>query len=374
MKRSVLVDYVRTPFDYAEKGALRKVRPDDLGVALIKALVKRNALKTDEIEDVICGCAFPEAEQGLNVARMMALQAGLPQSVAGQTINRFCGSSMQAIHQAVGAIALGAGDLFICLGIESMSRVPILGYNPLPNPALMKACPQAYMSMGETAENLARSHDISRDAQEEFALRSQQKAHKAEQDGYFKDEIIPIEALSKDGCIRPDATKDSLQSLKPAFDQKGTITAATASPLTDGASAVLVCSEDYARQNGLTPLAAVKSIAISGCAPETMGLGPVYASQKALQRAALDLDDMALIELNEAFGAQALACLKDMNLAEDRLNLDGGALALGHPLGATGARITGKLASLMAREKAPFGLATQCIGGGQGIATVLEAL
>jgi acetyl-CoA acyltransferase len=331
-----------------------------------------------DIEDLILGCAFPEAEQGLNIARLVALLAGLPQSVAGATINRFCGSSMQSIHLAAGAIALKAGHAFICAGVESMSRVPMMGYNPLPNPVLAEAVPGAYMSMGITAENVARKYGIERSAQEEFALVSQRRATAARQAGKFKDEIVPIpqgtETINSDGCIREDTSAEGLAGLKPAFDEKGTVTAGTSSPLTDGAAACLVVSAEYAKAHGLKAMARVKSIAVAGCAPEIMGIGPVAASGKALQRAGLSVKDIDVVELNEAFAAQAIACMRDLKLDPEKTNIDGGAIALGHPLGATGARITGKAAQLLGRESKQFALATQCIGGGQGIATILEAL
>ncbi|HLF96094.1 MAG TPA: thiolase family protein, partial [Methylococcaceae bacterium] len=278
-----------------------------------------------------------------------------------------------------GAIRMGAGDVFICAGVESMSRVPMGGFNPLPNPALYAAYPQAYMSMGETAENLARKYGIDRARQEAFALASQQKVFAAQQKGLLAAEIVPIEAsqvgyVEQDGCPRPDTSLEGLAKLAPAFLQDGSVTAGTSSPLTDGAAAVLVCSEAYADAKGLEKLARIKSIAVSGCAAEIMGIGPVAASRRALARAGLRLQDMDIVELNEAFAAQSLAVLQDLPVPMDKLNLDGGAIALGHPLGASGARITGKAASLLQREKKRYALATMCIGGGQGIATVLEAI
>ena len=285
---------------------------------------------------------------------------------------------MQSIHMAAGAIQMNAGEAFICAGVESMSRIPMGGYNPMPNPELFKMLPAAYIGMGETAENVARLYNLTREQQDEFAVLSQQKAASAQQKGNFIDEIIPIVSkygtIDADGCIRPGTSSADLANLKPAFMADGTVTAATSSPLTDGASATLVCSEDYARQHGLTPLARIKSIAVSGCAPETMGLGPILATKKALQRAALKIEDINIIEINEAFASQSIACIQDLNIPMERVNLDGGAIALGHPLGATGARITGKAAALLSRENKRYALATQCIGGGQGIATILESL
>jgi acetyl-CoA acyltransferase len=285
---------------------------------------------------------------------------------------------MQAVHMAAGAIQLGAGEAFVCAGIESMTRVPMMGFNPLLNPTLMESCPEAYVSMGTTAENLARQYQITREAQEAFAVQSHRKAAAAKASGKLDEELVPIladgEVIEADGCVRADTSAEALADLKPAFDQNGTVTAGTSSPLTDGAAACLVCTEDYAAQHGLEPLARIRSIAVAGCAPETMGLGPVAASRKALGRARLELADIEVIELNEAFAAQALACVHDLGIDQATLNLDGGAIAFGHPLGASGARITGKAAALMKREGARYGLATMCIGGGQGIATVLEAL
>ncbi|MFZ5789445.1 MAG: thiolase family protein [Pseudomonadota bacterium] len=377
-RSAVIVGYARTPFHFAHKGALARVRPDDLAATAVKAVIERAGVPTEDIEDLFMGCAFPEGEQGLNVARLTVLLAGLPQSVAGATVNRFCGSSMQGIHNAAGAIALGAGDLFVCAGIESMSRVPMMGFNPLPHPGLMERVPGAYMAMGITAENLVRKYKISRERQEEFALKSQQRAAAAQAAGKLDPEIAPVgsgnDLVAKDGCIRPDTTLEGLKGLKPAFEASGTVTAGTSSPLTDGASAVVVAAEDYAKAHGLKPLARIKSIAVAGCAPEIMGIGPVAATKKALARAKLALSDIDVVELNEAFAVQVLACADELELDLDKTNLDGGAIALGHPLGATGARITGKAAQLLKREGKEFALATQCIGGGQGIATILEAV
>ncbi len=377
MSKAVIAGYVRSPFHFAGKGALTKVRPDDLAAAVVKGLIDKTGIKPDDIEDLLLGCAFPEGEQGLNVARLIGLIAGLPQTVAGATVNRFCGSSMQAIHMAAGAIATGSGQAFICAGIESMSRVPMMGFNPMPNPKLAAEIAGAYMSMGETAENLAKKYQIPRAEQEELAVISHRRATAARQAGKFTDEIIPIaagkETVTSDGCIREETSKEALAGLKPAFDQNGTVTAGTSSPLTDGASACLVVSEDYAKANGMKILARIKSSAVIGCAPEIMGIGPVGATNKALKRAGLTLKDIDIIELNEAFAAQSIACMRDLKIDVDKMNIDGGALALGHPLGATGARITGKAAALLKRESKQFALATQCIGGGQGIATILEA-
>jgi acetyl-CoA acyltransferase len=377
MKNVFIAGYVRSPFHFAIKGALARVRPDDMLAAVIQGLLQKTGVPGEDLEDLIVGCAMPEGEQGLNVARLTGLLAGLPISVAGTTVNRFCGSSMQAIHMAAGAIQLGAGEAFIAGGIESMSRVPLGGFNPLPNPKLAAAT-QAYISMGETAENLARKYKIGRERQEQLAVDSHARAAAAEAAGKFADEIVPIAAgnqrVEKDGCIRPGTDLKTLAGLKPAFDEKGTVTAGTSSPLTDGAAATLIVSEDYAKAHGLQPLAKLRSIAVAGCAPEIMGIGPVEATRKALKRAGLALKDIDVIELNEAFAVQALACMDDLGIDWAKTNIDGGATAIGHPLGATGARITGKAAQIMRREGKHFALSTQCIGGGQGITTILEAV
>ena len=378
MENVVIAGYARSPFTPANKGELTKVRPDELAAQVIKGLIERTGVDSGDIEDLIVGCAFPEGEQGLNMARLIGFLAELPLSVAGVTVNHFCGSSMQAVHMAAGAMRMNAGDVFICAGVESMTRVPIMGFNPLPHPGLYESHPEAYMSMGETAENVAGKYQISRRQQDEFALASHTKAAAAQAGGKLSDEIVPIvhngATVDRDGCIRPDTTLDALADLKPAFDEKGTVTAGTSSPLSDGASAILVCSEEYAEKHGIEPLARVKSIAVAGCAPEIMGIGPVAATKKALQRAGLGAADIDIVELNEAFASQSLACIRDLGLDADTVNVDGGAIALGHPLGATGARITGKAAQLLKREGGTYALATQCIGGGQGIATILEAV
>lgn len=375
MEKSVVIcGFKRSPMHFANKGDLTKVRPDDMAAAVVKALVADTGVNPDDIEDLLMGCAFPEAEQGFNIARLVVNNADLPISIGGATLNRFCGSSMTAIHIAAGQIQMGAGEAFICAGVESMSRIPMGGFNPMPNPALYAKYPQAYIGMGETAENLAKKYSISRDAQEEFAVNSHKKAAAAAASGKFDDEIVAIGDVKSDGTIRADSSKEALSGLKPAFDKDGTVTAGTSSPLTDGSAAVLVCSEAYADKHKLPKLARIKSIAVAGCQAEIMGIGPVPATQKALDRAALKLSDIDIIELNEAFAAQSLAVLKEMGLDESKVNIDGGAIALGHPLGTSGARITGKAASLLKREGKKYALATMCIGGGQGVATILEAI
>ena len=378
MESVVIAGYARSPFHFAHKGLMAKVRPDDLAAQVVRGLVEKTGVSVDDIEDLILGCAFPEGEQGFNMARLVALLAGLPITVAGTTGNRFCGSSMQSIHNAAGAIQMGAGEVFICAGVESMSRVAMGGFNPMPNPVLHEMIPGAYMSMGETAENVGREYGISREEQEEFAVLSQQKASDAQTAGRLQDEIVPIQlgdiVIESDGCLRPGTTIEDLAGLKLAVDENGSVTAGTSSPLTDGAAATLVCSENYAVQHGLDPIVRIKSIAVSGCKPETMGLGPIFASRKALSRAGLDANDIDVIEINEAFATQSIASIRDLELDIGKVNIAGGAIAIGHPLGATGARITGKAAQVLKRDGGRYALSTQCIGGGQGIATIMETL
>ncbi|MED5228108.1 MAG: thiolase family protein [Pseudomonadota bacterium] len=378
MKNVVIAGYARSPFHFAHKGLLAKVRPDDLAAQVVRGLIDRTGVNVDDIEDLILGCAFPEGEQGFNMARLVVLMAGLPISVAGTTINRFCGSSMQSIHNAAGAIQMNAGEVFICAGVESMSRVTMGGFNPMPNPALLESNPAAYISMGETAENVGKEYNIDRKEQEQFAVLSQQKAADAQSLGKLEQEIVPIQmnglTVDTDGCLRPGTSAEDLAGLKLAFDENGSVTAGTSSPLTDGAAATLVCSEAYAQKNGLEPIARIKSIAVSGCKPETMGLGPIFASRKALARAELSADAIDVVEINEAFATQSIASVRDLGLNMDKVNIDGGAIAIGHPLGATGARITGKAAQILKREDGRYALSTQCIGGGQGIATVMETV
>jgi acetyl-CoA acyltransferase len=370
MKNAVIVGYARSAFTPAYKGSLAKVRPDDLAANVVNGLIARTKINVADIEDLLLGCSFPEGEQGLNIARLTVMLAGLPDHIAGATINRFCGSSMEAVHIAAGKIALSAGDLFIAAGVESMSRVPMTGFNPLPNPELYKTRPAAYMSMGLTAEHVAEVCGVSRLQMEEFALASHQKA--ANHD--LSAEIIEVAGVKVDGCVRADSSLASLANLSPAFKEGGLVTAGTSSPLTDGAAAVIVAAEDYADKHGLPKLARIKSIAVAGGAPEKMGLAPIAASNKALARAGLQPSDIDVAEVNEAFAAQAIPCIAQIGLKPEVVNIHGGAIALGHPLGATGARIVGKAARLLHDGGGKYALATQCIGGGQGIATVLEKI
>jgi acetyl-CoA acetyltransferase family protein len=372
----VIAGYARSPFHFAKKGGLINLRPDDLAAQVLKGLVDRLDLDPAALEDVIMGCAYPEAEQGMNIARIASFRAGFPETLGAATINRFCGSSMSSVHYAAGQIMLGAGDAFLCAGVESMTRVPMGGFNISPNPTLMQDMPQVYMPMGLTAEEVAKRFDISRSEQEAMAVESHAKAANARERGLFVDEIVPVTTpdgvVSEDGCIRPGTSLEGLAGLKPAFG--GTVTAGTASPLTDGSAAVLVCTEDFARAHGLEILARIKGVAVAGCPPEIMGMGPVYATRKLLQRAGLNIADIDLVEINEAFASQSIACVRELGLDMAKVNLDGGAMAMGHPLGATGARITGKAASLLKRQGGRYAVATQCIAGGQGIATLLEAV
>lgn len=379
----VIVDAIRTPMGRSRGGVFRNVRAEALSAHLMKEILKRNpAVKPDEIEDVIWGCVIQTLEQGFNIARNASLLAGLPQSVSGQTVNRLCGSSMTAIHAAVGAIKSGVGDVYICGGVEHMGHVPMThGFDGAPELSLNTA--KASAMMGLTAEMLTQTHQISRQQQDEFALASHQKAYAAWKNGEFKNEMVSVEGHDADGApllvdfdevVRPDANLADLGKLKPAFNPKGSVTAGNSSALSDGASCVLVMSADKAKALGLKPLAKIVAMASSGCNPSIMGIGPVPASQKALKRAGLDISNIDYFELNEAFAAQSLSVMKDLKMLDrmDRVNLKGGAIALGHPLGCSGARITGALAHVLNEKGGEFGLATMCIGMGQGVATILQ--
>jgi acetyl-CoA acyltransferase len=375
--KSVVAAYARSPFHFAKKGALAGVRPDTMAAQVVKGLFQRNPIDPSLLEDVILGCAYPEASQGNNLARIVGLLAGLPLEVGGTTVNRFCGSSMQAIHMAAAQIEAGMGDAFLCVGVESMTMVPRGDSNFSPNPELL-AHSDAYISMGETAENVAQRYGVSRGDQEAMAVESHRKAARAREEGRLRDEIVPIQpesgdAIAADGCIRPNTSLQALAALRPAFRPDGVVTAGTSSPLTDGASAVLVTSDEFAALHNLSPSARIRSFASVGCDPAIMGIGPIPATRKALRRAGLAVGDLDVVELNEAFASQALACIRELDLDPKTVNLDGGGMAIGHPLGATGARLVGKAASLLRRERGRYALATQCIGGGQGIATILEA-
>ena len=376
MRNAVIVGYKRSPFTFARKGEMANIRPEDILSQTINQLLNEIQINKNDIEDIITGCAYPEGAQGNNIAKIVSFMTDMPEHVAGMTVNRWCGSSMQAIHDATGAIAINSGDVFLCCGVESMTFIPMNGLTYDPHPQLSKDNPNVYMSMGITAENVAKKFDISRKEQQEFAISSHYKANLARESNLFDNEIVSItnndEKINKDGGIRPNTSHEILDGLKLAFDENGTVTAGTASPLTDGASAVIVCEEEYAKKNNLNILARIKSTAVVGCPPELMGLGPINASKKALKRANLSISDIDIVELNEAFASQSLACIKELKMDINKVNIHGGAIALGHPLGATGARITGKVATLLQNKNKKYGLATQCIGLGQGIATVLE--
>lgn len=373
---AVIVDWARSPFHRAHKGELRTVRPDDLASQVISGLIQRNDIDVAEFDDLILGCAYPEAEQGYNLGRLVTALSGFPESVPGMTINRLCGSSMHAILSAVSSIESGWGDCFMCAGVESMSRVKRRGFNWSPNPKLSVEWPQAYVEMGQTAENVAEKWDIGRNEQEEFALQSHVNSSSAANQGNFDDELIEIISdsgtVSRDGCIRPGTSLEAMSNLRPVFSESGTVTAATSSPLTDGAVALIVCSEEYASINGLNPLARIVSGTVSGCKPELMGIGPVSATRKLLDNTGWDLDSIDVIELNEAFSSQSLAVISELGIDQSRTNIDGGAISIGHPLGASGARITGKAASILDRSGSSRAIATMCIGGGMGMAMALE--
>ena len=376
MRNAVIVGYKRSPFTFARKGEMANIRPEDILSQTINQLLNEIEINKNDIEDIITGCAYPEGAQGNNIAKIVSFMTDMPEHVAGMTVNRWCGSSMQAIHDATGAIAINSGDVFLCCGVESMTFIPMNGLTYDPHPQLSKDNPNVYMSMGITAENVAKKFDISRKEQQDFAISSHYKANLARESNMLDNEIVSIknndDKINKDGGIRPNTSHEILDGLKLAFDENGTVTAGTASPLTDGASAVIVCEEEYAKKNNLNILARIKSTAVVGCPPELMGLGPINASKKALKRANLSISDIDIVELNEAFASQSLACIKELNMDINKVNIHGGAIALGHPLGATGARITGKVATLLQNNNKKYGLATQCIGLGQGIATVLE--
>jgi acetyl-CoA acyltransferase len=390
-KDAVIVSAVRTPVGKAKKGGLATVRPDEMSATVIQALLQRTPnLDPAEIEDVVFGCAFPEGEQGMNIARMIALRAGLPDTVPAETINRYCSSGVQSIAHVAYMIKAGDIEVGIGGGVESMSMVPMMGYKFSPNPHFAMELPHYYTNMGLTAENVAVKYGISREAQDEFALKSNQKAAKAVESGLFDPELVPIDVEIKeyvDGRVekksftvkrdegpRADTSMEALAKLKPAFKEGGMVTAGNASQMSDGAAAVMVMSEEKAAQLGLKPLARFVSFAVGGVPPELMGIGPVAAIPKALKLAGLTLNDIDLIELNEAFAAQSLAVIRQLELDESKVNVNGGAIALGHPLGCTGAKLTTQLIYEMGRRKSKYGMVTMCIGGGMGAAAIFENL
>ena len=376
--RAVIADWRRSPFTRAHKGELSSVRPDELGAQVIRALMTESSLDPTQIDDIIVGCAYPEGEQGYNIGRILSFLGELSHEIPGCTVNRLCGSSMQSILSASANIIAGLGDCFLCGGLESMSRVKRRGFNWSPHPHLKEEYPEAYVNMGITAENVASLHGVSRFEQESFALESHRKAAKSASEGLFSDEIVTISAndseVSVDGCIRPETSLDSMAKLKPAFIGDGSVTAATSSPLTDGAVFSIVCSEDFAISQSLSPIAAIVTGSITGCAPDLMGLGPISATRDVLSKTGWHISDVDVIELNEAFSSQSIVCMNELGFDSSKINIDGGALAIGHPLGASGARITCKAASIMQRTGGKKAIATMCIGGGMGMAIALEAL
>ena len=390
MNQAVIVGAARSAVGRAVKGSLSAVRPEDMLAQVLRATVERAGVDPARIEDVIIGCAFPEAEQGLNVARLAALKAGLPVSVSAQTVNRQCASGLQTIAMGAWQIMTGSADVVLAGGVESMSRVPIPGQAFRADPDLMEQRPGAYLNMGLTAENLAREHDISREDQDAFALRSHQRAGAAQAGGRFDDQIVPLDveglvgngsraearslSFAHDEGIRSDTSAAKLAALRPVFHSQGTVTAGNSSQMSDGAAAVVLMNEDQAHAEGLVPLARFRSYATAGVDPETMGIGPVSAIPKALKQAGLDLDDVDLVELNEAFAAQALAVIRSLELDEEHTNVNGGAIALGHPLGATGSKLTAQILAELKERDQEIGMVTMCVGGGMGAAGIFERL
>ncbi len=391
MSSPVIVSAVRTAVGKAPKGMLSATRPDDMAAVAIRAAIERvPGLKSEDVEDIYIGCAMPEAEQGMNVARLAALRAGIPYTVPALTLNRFCSSGLQSISFAVDRINSGAADCIVAGGTESMSLIPMGGHKVAPNPALIESYPEAYLSMGLTAENLARDFNIGREEQDAFALESHRKAVAAMEAGRFRDEIVPFPVhqvllensrrITRDSVFdgdegpRRDTSMDALAKLKPAFKANGTVTAGNASQMSDGAAAVVVMSEEKARAMGIRPLARFLAFAVAGVRPEIMGIGPVEAISRALRQSGLKLSDIDLIELNEAFAVQALAVIREAGLDRAKVNVNGGAIALGHPLGCTGSKLTATLLYEMQRRGAKYGMVTMCVGGGMGAAGIFERL
>lgn len=391
MTEAVIVSAARTAVGRANKGTLADFRPEDMGAAVVQEAVRRaEGLDPADIDDVIIGCAMPEGSQGLNMARIIALRAGLPDQVAAQTVNRFCSSGLQTIAHGAQQIMAGMGDVVVAGGTESMSAVPMTGFHFRPNPWMVENRPEAYIGMGLTAENVARKYGISRGQADEFSARSHERALAANAGGTFKDEIVPLEVektvvrnggrasktvtFNVDEGPRAGSTPEVLGKLRPVFHVKGTVTAGNSSQMSDGAAAVVVTSREKAEELGLTPLVRFVSFAVGGVPPEIMGIGPLAAIPKALKRAGLELSDIDLIELNEAFGCQALAVIQEAGLDVDKVNVNGGAIALGHPLGATGAKLTTQIIYEMKRRGSRYGMVTMCIGGGMGAAGIFENL
>ncbi len=391
MTSAVIVSAARTAVGKAPRGTLRTTRPEDMAAAVIRAVLARAlAVEAEEIDDVIMGCAMPEAEQGMNVARIASLRAGLPVEIPAQTVNRFCSSGLQTIALAAQQIMSGMGEVVIAGGVETMSMVPMISNKFMANPTLAREHPGVYIGMGLTAENLARQYEVTREEQDAFALRSHQRATAAQDAGKFGDEIVPLEVevtlgegkdtrtyrttFDKDEGIRRDSSAQALAKLRPVFHAQGTVTAGNSSQTSDGAAAVLVMSEEKAERLGLKPMARFRSFAVGGVPPEVMGIGPVAAVPKALKLAGVSLDEIELVELNEAFAVQALAVIRELGLDEETVNVNGGAIALGHPLGCTGAKLTVQMLHELVRQDKALGLVTMCIGGGMGAAGVVERL
>ena len=390
MKEAVVVSAVRTAVGKAPRGILKDTRPDDIAAMIIKeAFARATGLKMEDVDDIVLGCAFPESDQGLNLGRVVAMRAGFPHTVPGQTVNRFCSSGLQAIATAAYEIMVGGTEVVIAGGVEFMSQVPIMGLTPSPNPYLVEHNPQAYTSMGLTAENVAEKFGISREDQDRFALASHQKAAKAIKEGKFKEEVLPIPAkvreAKEDGTVvvkevifdtdegvRYDASLEGMAALKPVFKAKGTVTAGNSSQTSDGAAAVVLMSKEKAAALKLKPMAVFRSFAVAGVPPEIMGVGPAYAVPKALKKAGLTTKDIGLVELNEAFASQSLYVIRELGLNPEIVNVNGGAIAVGHPLGCTGAKLTTTLLYEMKRRKVRYGLVTMCIGGGMGAAGIFE--
>lgn len=385
MQEAYIIQAKRTAIGKSGKGSLAQVRPDDLGTYVIQDILNNvPALETKDIEDCVIGCSFPEAEQGMNVARIMALRAGLPNDVCGVTVNRFCSSGLQAISMAADRIRLGEADVMIGGGIESMSMVPMGGAKPAPSPYMIVNRPEAYLSMGITAENVAVKYGITREQQDEFAASSHKKAWAAQTSGRFDDEIVPVPLptwgkpgekwFTKDEGIRPETTIESLGKLRPAFRNGGSVTAGNSSQTSDGAAMTLLMSEQKVNALSLKPLAVWRGFAVAGVEPELMGIGPIKAIPKVLKQVGLTLDQIDLFELNEAFASQSLAILKTLDIDPAKVNVNGGAIAFGHPLGCTGAKLTATLLSEMTKRKLKYGMVTMCIGGGMGAAGIYELL
>lgn len=380
MREAFIVASKRTAIGKALKGSLAQVRPDDLGAYVIQNILKGVPhLNPAEIDDVIIGCSFPEGEQGMNMGRVMALRAGLPIEVPGMTINRFCSSGLQAISIAADRIRLGEAEVILSGGAENMSMVPLGGGKPAPNPYMMEHAPEVYLSMGLTAENVARKYEVTREQQDEFALASHQKAYAAQTSGRFEEEIIPVllpgvQWFAKDEGIRPETTLETLAKLKPAFLNGGTVTAGNSSQTSDGAAVTLLMSEQKVKELDLKPLAVWRGFAVAGVEPELMGIGPIKAIPKVLKQVRLTLDQIDIFELNEAFAAQGLAVIKTLGIDPAKVNPNGGAIAFGHPLGCTGAKLTATLLHELKRRGLKYGMVTMCIGGGMGAAGIYELL